>query len=170
MICLCSRAWFCWFPAQKFCRNWWANFMMSCIRKSSPWRGRSAILQQSQRKTWLQEREIPRYLLVWDLKQLENNGVGPHVSQQPLLLLLALPARQTFLDTQLAETQQDLVEGRSVRAVRCVRESVSKNCRLKSVPPSPPCNCNCWCFRVSLSCLCPLHHPAVNTRDKHCEK
>lgn len=42
LMCLCSRAWFCWFPAQKFCRNWWANFMISCIRKSSPWKRNTA--------------------------------------------------------------------------------------------------------------------------------
>lgn len=37
LICLWRRAWFCWFPAQKFCRNSWASFMISCIRTSSPW-------------------------------------------------------------------------------------------------------------------------------------
>lgn len=43
LMCLCRRAWFCWFPAQKFCRNWWASFMMSCMRRSSPWK-RNAVV------------------------------------------------------------------------------------------------------------------------------
>lgn len=48
------------------------------------------------------------YLLVWDLQQLQDHGVRPHVPQQPLLLLPALPAREAFLDAELAEPQQDL--------------------------------------------------------------
>lgn len=48
------------------------------------------------------------YLLVWDLQELQDHGVRPHVPQQPLLLLPALPTREAFLDAQLAEPQQDL--------------------------------------------------------------
>lgn len=44
LMCLCRRAWFCWFPAQKFCRNWWANFIMSCMRRSSPWEKNYVLL------------------------------------------------------------------------------------------------------------------------------
>lgn len=44
LTCLCRRAWFCWFPAQKFCRNWWASFMMSCMRRSSPWKRNVVVL------------------------------------------------------------------------------------------------------------------------------
>lgn len=34
-MCLCSNAWFCWFPAQKFCKNSCASFIISCILVSS---------------------------------------------------------------------------------------------------------------------------------------
>lgn len=34
-MCLCSKAWFCWLPAQKFCKNSWANRIISCILVSS---------------------------------------------------------------------------------------------------------------------------------------
>lgn len=34
-MCLCSKAWFCWLPAQKFCRNSWASLIISCILVSS---------------------------------------------------------------------------------------------------------------------------------------
>lgn len=44
LMCLCSRAWFCWFPAQKFWRNSWASFMISCIRTSSPCRTKHTSL------------------------------------------------------------------------------------------------------------------------------
>lgn len=34
-MCLCSKAWFCWLPAQKFCKNSWASLIISCILVSS---------------------------------------------------------------------------------------------------------------------------------------
>jgi len=47
-------------------------------------------------------------LLVRDLQQLQNNRVSSHVPQKSLLLLTALPDRGAFLNTQLAQPQEDL--------------------------------------------------------------
>lgn len=61
------------------------------------------------------------YLLVWDLQELQDHGVRPHVPQQPLLLLPALPTREAFLDAQLAEPQQDLERKKEKEKERHVR-------------------------------------------------
>lgn len=45
--------------------------------------------------------------------------MSTHVPQQPLLLFLALPTRQTFLDTQPAEPQQDLIENSETEERKC---------------------------------------------------
>lgn len=69
---------------------------------------------------------IQSYLLVWDLQQLQDHGVRPHVPQQPLLLLPALPAREAFLDAELAEPQQDL--GKKGDQFRCNSFSLETMC------------------------------------------
>lgn len=49
------------------------------------------------------------YLLIGDLEELQDHSMSPHVPQKPLLLFFALPTRETFLDTEPAETKQDLI-------------------------------------------------------------
>lgn len=47
-------------------------------------------------------------LFVRDLQQLQHNRMSSHVPQKSLLLFPAFPDRGAFLNTQLAEPQQDL--------------------------------------------------------------
>ena len=49
------------------------------------------------------------HLLVGDLQQLQHHGVGAHVPEQALLLLPALPHGCTLLNTEFAESDQNLV-------------------------------------------------------------
>ena len=48
------------------------------------------------------------HLLVGDLQQLQHHGVGAHVPEQALLLLSALPHGRTLLNTEFAESDQNL--------------------------------------------------------------
>lgn len=54
------------------------------------------------------------YLLVGDLQQLQHHGVGAHVPEQALLLLPALPHGCALLNTEFAETDQNLA-GRKIK-------------------------------------------------------
>ena len=54
------------------------------------------------------------HLLVGDLQQLQHHGVGAHVPEQALLLLPALPHGCALLNTEFAESDQNLV-GRKIK-------------------------------------------------------
>lgn len=53
--------------------------------------------------------DVDAHLLVGDLQQLQHHGMGAHVPEQALLLLPALPHRGALLDTEFAESNQNLV-------------------------------------------------------------
>lgn len=77
-------------------------------RNPPPW--------SSSRGVWLQGGG-DAHLLVGDLQQLQHHGVGAHVPEQALLLLPALPHRCALLNTEFAESDQNL-EGRKVKVSR----------------------------------------------------
>lgn len=54
--------------------------------------------------------DVDAHLLVGDLQQLQHHGMGTHVPEQALLLLPALPHRGALLDTEFAESNQNLVQ------------------------------------------------------------
>lgn len=89
-MCLCSKAWFCWLPAQKFCKNSWANLIISCILVSS------ACVGGDRWKHWLLGQETSfsytqHLLLTW-----ESEGVcwGPVVGKYWGAALLMLKRSQ----------------------------------------------------------------------------
>lgn len=105
-------------------------------------------VQEDSEEVWRScQHDTKPHLLVRDLQQLQHHGVSPHVPQESLLLLPALPHRGPLLHAELAEPQQDLQETLALEPdsgfpsrERQVPESSTRDqliCRSRAAPGSP---------------------------------